>query len=33
VLDLIDHLNQGGKTIILVTHDDDVGRRAIASSI
>ena len=28
VLDLIDKLNQDGKTIILVTHDDDVGRRA-----
>jgi len=28
VLDLIDRLNQGGKTIILVTHDDRVASRA-----
>jgi putative ABC transport system ATP-binding protein len=28
VLDLITRLNQGGKTIILVTHDDKVAQRA-----
>jgi putative ABC transport system ATP-binding protein len=28
VLDLIDRLNQGGKTIVLVTHDDRVASRA-----
>jgi putative ABC transport system ATP-binding protein len=28
VLDLIDRLNQNGKTIILVTHDDRVASRA-----
>jgi putative ABC transport system ATP-binding protein len=28
VLDLIDRLNQGGKTIVLVTHDDKVATRA-----
>jgi putative ABC transport system ATP-binding protein len=28
VLDLIDHLNQSGKTIILVTHGDEVACRA-----
>jgi putative ABC transport system ATP-binding protein len=28
VLDLIDHLNEQGKTIILVTHDDRVASRA-----
>jgi len=28
VLDLIDRLNQGGKTIVLVTHDDRVAGRA-----
>ena len=28
VLELIDRLNQGGKTIILVTHDDRVASRA-----
>jgi putative ABC transport system ATP-binding protein len=28
VLDLITHLNEGGKTIVLVTHDDKVAARA-----
>ncbi len=28
VLELITHLNQGGKTIVLVTHDDKVAARA-----
>jgi putative ABC transport system ATP-binding protein len=28
VLDLIDRLNRGGKTIVLVTHDDRVASRA-----
>ncbi len=28
VLGLIDNLNKSGKTIIMVTHDDDVARRA-----
>jgi putative ABC transport system ATP-binding protein len=28
VLDLIDHLNEQGKTIVLVTHDDRVATRA-----
>jgi putative ABC transport system ATP-binding protein len=28
VLDLIDRLNESGKTIVLVTHDDKVGARA-----
>ena len=28
VLELIDHLNEQGKTIILVTHDEKVARRA-----
>ncbi|MCP5524159.1 MAG: ABC transporter ATP-binding protein [Verrucomicrobiales bacterium] len=28
VLDLIDRLNRGGKTIVLVTHDDHVAERA-----
>jgi putative ABC transport system ATP-binding protein len=28
VLDLIDHLNAGGKTIVLVTHDDRVASRS-----
>jgi len=28
VLDLIDRLNEAGKTIVLVTHDDRVASRA-----
>jgi len=28
VLDMIDRLNAGGKTIVLVTHDDKVAARA-----
>jgi putative ABC transport system ATP-binding protein len=28
VLDLIGHLNAGGKTVVLVTHDDNVAARA-----
>jgi len=28
ILDLLDGLNQAGKTIIMVTHEPDVGRRA-----
>ncbi len=28
VLELIDHLNRQGKTIVMVTHDDDVAQRA-----
>jgi putative ABC transport system ATP-binding protein len=28
ILDLLDRLNEAGKTIILVTHEDDVGARA-----
>jgi putative ABC transport system ATP-binding protein len=28
VLDIIDDLNHGGKTIVLVTHDDKVAARA-----
>ncbi|MCL4192963.1 MAG: ABC transporter ATP-binding protein, partial [Thermoguttaceae bacterium] len=28
ILDLLDKLNDAGKTIILVTHEDDVGARA-----
>jgi len=28
ILDLLETLNQGGRTIIMVTHEDDVARRA-----
>lgn len=28
ILDLLDRLNQEGRTIILVTHEDDVGKRS-----
>ena len=28
ILDLLDHLNGGGKTIVIVTHEEDVAARA-----
>lgn len=28
ILDLLDHLNEGGKTIVIVTHEEDVAARA-----
>ena len=28
ILDLFDDLNRQGKTLIMVTHDDDVSKRA-----
>jgi putative ABC transport system ATP-binding protein len=28
IMDLLDELNQGGKTIIMVTHEEDIARRA-----
>ena len=32
ILELLDRLNEAGKTIIMVTHEDDVGPRADGSS-